>query len=626
MRFVDYTNNRVLWWDNKSADISTDISGIIKLCNERNIPAFLEINYSDYVPGGLGTGLESLKQVDNITNTITFLKTLKNEGLILEGLTFGDEIEDESGFGAYKPTIYNSDLINKFISYARSIKSEFPELKIYAFDSYIDAVHGQVSKYWDFFEEIRQAEKEDGKSYLDGFIFRESYVYIDKNDNVLESQYILDDTESLYRDTTVYRYDVKGNSQPNPDKAYLSTIINKTEEIFGRYIDIGITEYLPSGPVQISEIDTSKYADIDFILHFSDVVGIYAQLGLNFVSKIMYGDSVDMHKAYFDREGNHGYSYEVHDQLAQYFSGNMLNVERSVDYDNLKVKVYATRQADTKYFIMILNKDVDHEASIRITLPEHLDLKVRIPNRSYTSIIIDDDDITISGIENSFQASTPTPTPTPIPTPTSTVTATVTPTATPIPVTAGNIAGYVTNADTGDAIGGATISAAGQAFATTNSLGAYAIQDVPDGSYSLTASASGYTPATQNVMVIAGETATANFKLEVVVCDVAELIQTSPSGKMMIVKGEKDTITVIIRGANNCAVSGVTVKASNNDTSKVKVLPSSATTNTNGLATFTVKGRAKGSCTLTFNESTANLFTKVKIMVLKKKKNGRLDS
>ena len=139
--------------------------------------------------------------------------------------------------------------------------------------------------------------------------------------------------------------------------------------------------------------------DIDFILHFSDIIGIYAQLGLDFVSKMMFGDYVDHHKSYFDRNGNLGPNYPVHEQLAQYFSGEILNVDRSVDYNNLRVKVYATRQG-TKYFIMVLNKDVDHEATIRITLleRERLDLKVRLPCRSYTSLIIDDDNITISGV------------------------------------------------------------------------------------------------------------------------------------------------------------------------------------------------------------------------------------
>lgn len=396
MSFVDYENNKVLRWDRKSVNIPTDLRGIIKLCNEKKIPVFLEINYADYVPGSVGTGVESLKISDNIVNTINFLKSLKEEGLYVDGITFGDEIEDEAGYGSYKPTIHNSDLIGKFISYARAMKTEFPELKIYAFDSYIDATRGQVSKYWNFFEKIKLAENVEGKILLDGFIFRESYVYIDKNGNVLKSQLILDDIESLYRDTKVYRYNVDGYSQQNPNKAYLPMVINKTNKIFGRSLDIGLTEYLPAGPIQISETDTSNYSDIDFILHYSDMVGIYGQLGLDYVSRIMFGDSLNMHKSYFDRKGNLGINYPVHEQLAQYFSGEILNVNRTIGYDNLKVKVYATRQ-NGKYFIMILNKDVSREVTIRVTLPERLDLIVRLPRRSYTSLITDKN-ITISNI------------------------------------------------------------------------------------------------------------------------------------------------------------------------------------------------------------------------------------
>ena len=399
MRFIDYPNNRALGWNDKSINIPTDIRGIISQCNEKNIPVFLEINYSDYIPGSLGMGVESLEKTDNIANTINFIKTLKDEGIHVDGVTFGDEIEDEAGYGTCKPTITNSDLIGIFISYALAIKAEFPELKIYAFDSYISATRGRVSMYWDFFEKIRQAERKEGKNLIDGFIFRESYVYIDEEGNLLESQLVLDDTESLYRDTPVYRYDVRGNSHPNQDTAYLYEIINKTDEIFDRYIDVGLTEYLPAVPVQMGEIDTSQYSDCDFILHFSDTVGIYAQLGLDFVSKIMFGDSVDMHKSYFDREGNLGTNYPVHEQLAQYFSGEILNVNRSVNYENLKAKVYAVRH-DENYFIMILNKEVNQEINIRITLPQRLDLTFRLPRRSYTSLIFDGSNVTISGIGN----------------------------------------------------------------------------------------------------------------------------------------------------------------------------------------------------------------------------------
>ena len=37
MRFIDYPNNRVLGWNDKSINIPTDIRGIIRQCNEKNL-------------------------------------------------------------------------------------------------------------------------------------------------------------------------------------------------------------------------------------------------------------------------------------------------------------------------------------------------------------------------------------------------------------------------------------------------------------------------------------------------------------------------------------------------------------------------------------------------------------
>lgn len=400
MGFVDYLNNRSMTpWNKKSINIPFDVRGIVALCNQKNIPVFLQANYADYVPGPAGTGIESLQRTDTVANLIAYLKALRAQGIHVDGITFGDELEDPAGYGELKPTLSNSDFVGRFISFASTLKAEFPELKIYAFDSYVSATRGNSIYYLELLQRIRQAEIKQGKNLLDGFVYRESYVYIDENGKLLDSQLILDDMESLYRDTPVYRYDVFGTSHPNPNRDYLHMVINKTTEIFGRSLDIGLTEYLPAGPVNISEIDTSRYSDMDFIIHYSDVVGIYAQLGLDVVSKIMFGSTVNQHKAFFDIKGNLGINYPVHEQLAQHFVGEILNVDRSVDYDSLKVKVYATRK-DKKYFVMILNKDVGKEATIRVTLPDQLDLTVRLPRRSYTSLTIDDKSITISGVGN----------------------------------------------------------------------------------------------------------------------------------------------------------------------------------------------------------------------------------
>jgi len=398
-RFVNYPDSTVFDWSQKASKISTDVVGIIRACNEKGIPVFVQINYSDFIPGPTSSGIESLQPSDNLAKIIAYINALKSESLRITGITFGDEIEDNQGYGNLQPTLYNDDLIARFIKYADNIKTEFPEVKIYAFDSYIMASRAQVSRYFDFFERIRKAEIQVAKVLLDGFVFRESYVYMDDGGKVLDSQLILDDTESLYRNMPVYRYDVSGTRNPAQDSGYLPLLLARTKEIFGRELDIGITEYLPAGAYKVSETNTSKYSDVDFIIHFSDMVGIYAELGLDYLSKIMFADSLNMHKAYFDRKGNLGVNFPVHEQLAQNFMGELLNVERSIDYDHLKVKVYATRK-DKNYFVMILNKDVGSESVIRVTLPGQLDLTLRLPRRSYVSLLINERDIVICGIGN----------------------------------------------------------------------------------------------------------------------------------------------------------------------------------------------------------------------------------
>jgi len=399
IRFVDYPNLRVFSWDDTSEEITSDIYDIVALCNEKNVPVFLEMNYSDYVPGAIGTGIESLQPADNIMSTIDFLRTLDARGLQLTGLTFGNEIGDDGGFGTYKPSVYNSDVIGKFISYSRAIKTEFPEMKIYGFGSYIGATRGQANEYFDLLQKVRGAELEDNIVLLDGFTFNESYVYMNEQGVLLDSQFILDDPESLYRDAPVYRYDVWGNTHPNQDRAYLPDLIDKTFAIFERPIEIGITEYLPAGSIPINEFDTSSYDDIDFIIHYCDVIGIYAELGLDFVSREILGNTINHHKSPFDREGNIGTNYAVQEQLAQYFSGEILQVNRNQDYELDRVKVYATRQGRA-YFIMMLNKDVDREHIVKLMLPDRLELIIRIPQRSFTSIRIDENNVIISGIEN----------------------------------------------------------------------------------------------------------------------------------------------------------------------------------------------------------------------------------
>jgi hypothetical protein len=77
------------------------------------------------------------------------------------------------------------------------------------------------------------------------------------------------------------------------------------------------------------------------------------------------------------------------------------------------------------------------------------------------------------------------------------------------------LGGTVTNALTGGPILGATVTANGYA-ATTDAGGHYTITDVPPGTYTVTASATGYESASQHtITVVAGEYTTVNFALRV---------------------------------------------------------------------------------------------------------------
>ena len=397
LSFVDYPGDRVLDWDGRSIAIPMDVTGMIRKANELDLPVFLEINYSDFVPGPLGSGVDALQAADNVANTVLFLRGLQEQGLRVEGVTFGDEIGDESGFGSAKPTLENCDLIDRYLAYAVALKDALPGLKIYAFDSYIAATRGQVADYLPLLNTIREAEVRTGRELIDGFVFRESYVYMDEDGRVLDSQSILDDIESLAGLEPVWRYDVFGNRHQDPDRGYLVTLTEEIGAMFGRDLDIGISEYLPAGPVQISESDTSPYEDIDFLIHYADLVGTYAEQGLDVVSTWAFANETDQAKAYLDRQGNRGLSYAVHEQLARYFRGSILDVRRPVSYSALRVKVYVAQDGDG-YFVVLLNKDAEHEHTIRLVRAGEFDLALRLPARSYTSVLLNQEGILVTGV------------------------------------------------------------------------------------------------------------------------------------------------------------------------------------------------------------------------------------
>lgn len=81
--------------------------------------------------------------------------------------------------------------------------------------------------------------------------------------------------------------------------------------------------------------------------------------------------------------------------------------------------------------------------------------------------------------------------------------------------TTGTISGTVTDANTGNPIAGASVSTQPTTLlVTTDAQGRFSISNVTPGSYTVTASASGYFDESANITVTAGQTSTADLALQ----------------------------------------------------------------------------------------------------------------
>jgi iron complex outermembrane receptor protein len=79
----------------------------------------------------------------------------------------------------------------------------------------------------------------------------------------------------------------------------------------------------------------------------------------------------------------------------------------------------------------------------------------------------------------------------------------------------GTITGRVTEVSAGDPLPGANVVVEGTTFgAAADADGNFIILNLPAGTYTVTASVIGYTPMSQGVTVLAGETVTMTFTLE----------------------------------------------------------------------------------------------------------------
>jgi thermitase len=157
------------------------------------------------------------------------------------------------------------------------------------------------------------------------------------------------------------------------------------------------------------------------------------------------------------------------------------------------------------------------------------------------------------------------------------------------PPSTGSIAGKVTDAADNSFISGATVSD-GTRTATTDASGQYIIAGVPQGSYTVTASATGYSTSSQGVSVVAGQTATANFAL-------TKLAQPAP--KLLWVQGitfgmtGKNLRLTIKVASNGGAVAGaqVVVRLTNG----VQNWSFTGTTDSSGTVSFTVSKAPAGN-------------------------------
>ena len=160
--------------------------------------------------------------------------------------------------------------------------------------------------------------------------------------------------------------------------------------------------------------------------------------------------------------------------------------------------------------------------------------------------------------------------------------------------TTGAISGRVTDAATGAGIAGAAVSD-GSASATTDSTGAYTLASVPAGPSTLSASAAGYTNASQTVSVTAGQTTAAAVALTKTV--------TAPATTMWVssvtfsASGPNVRVTVTVTSPVG-PVAGAQVKLAVG-CSTGATWTFSGTTSSSGTATFAMQKAPKGSYTAT---------------------------
>jgi thermitase len=153
----------------------------------------------------------------------------------------------------------------------------------------------------------------------------------------------------------------------------------------------------------------------------------------------------------------------------------------------------------------------------------------------------------------------------------------------------GSIAGKITDSADGSPIAGATVSDRVR-MGSTDANGQYIISGVPEGIYTVTASAAGYSTSSQTVSVSAGQTSTANFALTKLASAAPEPLWVQSIAFGMSGKNLRLTVKVVSKSG---AVAGAQVAVGL--TNGVQNWNFSGTTDTAGLVTFMVSKPPAGT-------------------------------
>ncbi len=178
----------------------------------------------------------------------------------------------------------------------------------------------------------------------------------------------------------------------------------------------------------------------------------------------------------------------------------------------------------------------------------------------------------------------------------------------PAPVTTGSIAGRVTDSTSGVPIPGATVTD-GTRSSLTDSNGYYTIDKVPEGNYTLTASATDYVDRSISVSVVAGQTTLADFALT----EVAPPPPPQPAPKLWVkslsftLTGKNLRLDATVTGESG-AVPDAQVKAQIVN-SIGQVWNFMGITDTAGYVSFSINKAPAGIYTATIGDVTATGYT-----------------